>query len=180
MAARCHPIVSVAAARTLPSATRTDMALAAEAQSPRHAGECGRLLVAPGHPREFPDSPYGIGDRIEAVPNDPVNALDPCLGQPVQLFRHRSMCHWSLLLELPYSWHRQQTAGLLLLWMPSTRLSVATVGQNRLECLRGLVNRTGRGWRKPRSLGCGSAVCQSQAVCRSRAPATEEAGMSNP
>src|SRR2546425_2343730 len=65
-------------------------------------GECGRLLVAHGHPREFPDSPYGIGDRIEAVPNDPVNALDPCLGQPVhELFRHRSMCHWSLLLSCP-------------------------------------------------------------------------------
>src|SRR6266446_3763182 len=38
MAARCHPIVSVAAARTLTSATRTDMALAAEAQFPCHAG----------------------------------------------------------------------------------------------------------------------------------------------
>src|SRR3989441_9183789 len=45
MAARCHPIVSVAAARTLTSATRTDMALAAEAQSPRHAGGIGGIRL---------------------------------------------------------------------------------------------------------------------------------------
>src|SRR2546426_12182413 len=41
MAVRCHPIVSRAAARTLTSATRIDMALAIEAQSPRHAGAIG-------------------------------------------------------------------------------------------------------------------------------------------
>src|SRR5438552_19012850 len=39
--ARCHPIVSVAAARTLTSATRTDMALATKAQSPCHASAIG-------------------------------------------------------------------------------------------------------------------------------------------
>jgi hypothetical protein len=45
MAARCHPIVSVAAARTLTSATRTDVALAAETQSPCHAGATGGIRL---------------------------------------------------------------------------------------------------------------------------------------
>ena len=66
--ARCHPIVSVAAARTLTSATRTDMALAIEAQSPCHASAIGGrsggsatpgcaaapLDFQPGKPKKLP------------------------------------------------------------------------------------------------------------------------------
>src|SRR5882724_4996038 len=70
-------------------------------------GERRRLLVLHVYPLELPAALDRIGDRVEAVPHTPVNTLHPRQGQPVhQLFRHRSMYHWSPHLGLPNSSHR--------------------------------------------------------------------------
>src|SRR5947208_17109064 len=86
MAVRCHPIVSRAAARTLTSATRIDMALAIEAQSPRHAGAIGG------------DPPWRSGGCECEEPTAPTDAghgnaeatAERCAGQKCEQRRRRA------------------------------------------------------------------------------------------
>jgi hypothetical protein len=85
------------------------------------SGEHHRLLVVHVYPLELPAAPDRIGSRVEAIPHNPVHALHPRQGQPDhQLFRPRSMCHWSPRLGLSDSSHRGETPGFLPFWKPCT------------------------------------------------------------